>query len=328
MTGQASARLAKDRLAGPPKVAKSGGTPAPKRRVSRASEVKVRRVHRSVEDGYEHELVVGIKASDDARRLAAELAFATARLAELKTEPPGLLADAAVLEDPEEALWTAFLVAYLSPLEGVEDPFAAIADARTPWAGGELPTLGGVELGPRAAYDPRRGTDTLVAYRTRAEKYGGQRALLSAEPSLTPARRFDRAFEQLSLPRFPRVARYEFLLLAGGLGLVDLAPSSLLLANAEPMDPTLLAAKRIFGIGDAINLQRRASALLQAAEVAPAALDLALVNWSRPPGDRITAGSPAVEDPEVLARVESVLGVAEETIEEDVASADEDLGLA
>lgn len=323
VTGQASARLAKDRATASRQPKKSGPGAPPKRRTPRHGELKVRRVHRSIEDGYEHELVVGIKASDDARRLAAELAFATARLAELRSAPPGLLAGAALVDDAEEALWTVFLVAYLSPLEDAEDPFAAVADARTTWASGELPALDGVTPGPRAAHDPRRGADTLVAYRARAEKAGGQVALLSAEASLSPARRFDRAFERLSLPRFPRTPRYEFLLLAGGLGLLDVEPSSLLLAGAEPMDPTLLAAKRIFGIGDAINLQRRASELLQAADVAPAALDLALVNWSRPPGERITAGSAAAEDVAVRDRVAAVLGVADED-DEDAATVDED----
>ncbi|MCW3016483.1 MAG: hypothetical protein JWO02_3575 [Solirubrobacterales bacterium] len=320
MTGQAQARLAKDRLT--PKRKSSGSTPAPasKRRTPRAGALKVRRVHRSVEDGYEHELIPGVRASDDARRLAQELAFATARLTELQVQPPGLLGDARAMPDREEGLWTLFLTAYLSPLEGVDDPFAAITDARTNWAGGELPQLDGVQLGPRAAHDPRRGTDTLAAYRARAEKAGGQEVLLSAEASLTPARRFDRAFERLSLPRFPRAARYEFLTLAGGLELLDVQPSSLLLASAETMDPTLLAAKRIFGIGDAINLQRRASELLQAVEVAPGALDLALVNWARPPGppsDRITAGSQVTEDPAVWARVAGVLGVSDPDEDED-----------
>lgn len=287
----------------------SGSTPTPKRRTPRAGDLKVRRVHRSVEDGYEHELIVGVRASGDALRLASELAFATARLTQLGADPPGLLASALLEDSREEALWTLFLVAYLSPLEEVDDPFGAITAAYVPWAGGELPVLDGVNLGPRAAHDPRRGVDTLAAYRTRASKAGGQEVLLSAEASLTPGRRFDRAFERLSLPRFPRAARYEFLTLAGGLGLLDVQPSSLLLAAAEAMDPTLLAAKRIFGIGDAINLQRRASELLGAVGVAPAALDLALVNWGRPPGERITGGSDAVEDPEVLARVAAVLGV-------------------
>jgi hypothetical protein len=301
--------MAKDRAA--PKPKKTGGAPAPVAR-RRAGDLKVRRMHRSVEDGYEHPLLPGVHASDDARRLAAEFAFASARLAELRSDPPGLLADAALSPDREEGLWTTFLVAYLAPLEDADEPFAAIDVVRTTWASGELPVLDGVELGPRAAHDARRGTDTLEAYRSRAVKAGGQELLLSAEASLTPGRRFDRAFERLSLPRFPRAARYEFLTLAGGLGLLDVEPSSLLLASAEAMDPALLAAKRILGIGDAINLQRRASELLAATEVAPAALDLALVNWGRPPGERITAGSRAGEDLQVRARVAAALGVAED----------------
>ncbi len=310
VTGQAQARMAKDRSAAKPK--KTAGAAPTRRRASRAGDLTVRRMHRSVEDGYEHPLLPGVRASGDARRLADELAFATARLAELREDPPGPLADAAATADREEGLWTAFLVAYLSPLEDTEEPFGVIDAVRTTWASGELPPLDGALLGPRAAHDPRRGADTLTAYRTRAAKAGGQELLLSAEASLTPGRRFDRAFERLSLPRFPRAARYEFLVLAGGLGLLDVEPSSLLLASAEAMDPALLSAKRILGIGDAINLQRRASELLAAAEVRPAALDLALVNWGRPPGERIVAGSLAQEDQAVRARVLAVLGVADD----------------
>ena len=57
-----------------------GPSTAPRRG---GSAVVVKRVARAVEDGYESELVPGLKASGDARRLAAEIAFSTARLAEL-----------------------------------------------------------------------------------------------------------------------------------------------------------------------------------------------------------------------------------------------------
>jgi hypothetical protein len=86
------------------------------------SEVRVRQVARAVGDGYRSELVPGLHAVDDARRLAAELAFAAGRLAELAAAPPGLYAEVASEPDPEEAIWLAFLIAYLSPLEG-GDPF-------------------------------------------------------------------------------------------------------------------------------------------------------------------------------------------------------------
>ena len=87
-----------------------------------------------------------------------------------------------------------------------------------------------------------------------------------------------------------------------------MAPSSLLL-SADPTDATLVAAKRILGIGDAINLQRRASELASETGVPLAALDLAFLNWSRPPDDRITAGSTAPADPDVRERVGRALGI-------------------
>jgi hypothetical protein len=272
----------------------------------------VRRVARAQDDGYANDLVPGLRATADAERLAAEIAWSAARLDELGANPPGLLATAASMEDREEALWLVFLIAYLSPLEDLDDPFEAIASVHTSWASGELPQLDDVELGPRAAHVPGRGPDTLLAYRSRAEKAGGQAVLLSGEAALTPARRFERAFERLSLPRLLRAPRYEFLLLAGGLGLLDVRPSSLLF-GVEAMDPATLAAKRVFGIGDAINLQRRATELTAASDVAPGALDLALVNWARGPEDRITAGSTAVADPAVAELVAATLGLESAT---------------
>jgi hypothetical protein len=148
----------------------------------------------------------------------------------------------------------------------------------------------------------------VVAYRAWAGRAGSQRQALLGDPSWPPQRRFDRAFERLALPGLGRAARFEFLLLCGRLGIVDMEPSSLQLGRET--DATVLAAKRVFGIGDAINLHRRAADLAAAAQVPIAALDLALVNWARPEGERIAAGTPeAVADPELLARLAAVLGV-------------------
>jgi hypothetical protein len=61
------------------------------------------------------------------------------------------------------------------------------------------------------------------------------------------------------------------------------------------MDPTTIAAKRVFGIGDAINLQRRASDLASTVGVPMEALDLALFNWSQGEGGRIAGGAGDVE---------------------------------
>jgi hypothetical protein len=262
---------------------------------------------RAQDDGYDGWAVPGLRATIEAQRLADEIAFAAARLQELRSAPPGLYAEAAAAGG-EEGLWLAFLIAYLSPVEDGE-PFAGIARARTSWATGELPDLEGVPLGPRAGHGPARGLATLTAYRAHAERSGSQAAALAAgESSLTPQRRFDRAFERLSLPGLRRAPRYEFLVVAGALGLLEAEPSSLLL-GADPTDPTVLAAKRILGIGDAINLGRRASELAAEAGVPIAALDLAFLNWARPEDDRITAGSTAQADPAVRAQVGRVLGV-------------------
>jgi hypothetical protein len=247
---------------------------------------------RAADDGYEHDLVPGLRATAEATRLADEIAFAAARLERLATDPPGLYAEIARLAragDVEEAAWLAFLVAYLSPVEGA-DAFASIERARVPWATGELPDLEDVEPGPRTAHDPRRGTATLAAYRAWAQRAGSQTAAYAGEASWTPQRRFERAFERLALPGFPRGARYELLVLLGSLGVLDIRPWSLHLVDA--MDPATIAAKRVFGIGDALNLQRRATELAVAAGVPIEALDLALVNWARPEAQRITGGVP------------------------------------
>jgi len=264
-----------------------------RRTVRAAGDLRVRRMARAADDGYENDLVPGLRATVEAARLADELAFATARLEQLRTDPPGLYADVALAGDPEEATWLAFLIAYLSPLETPE-PFSVIDAARTTWASGELPDLDYAETGPRSAHDPTRGTKTLEAYRAWARRAGSQAAGFAGEPSWTPQRRFERAFERLALPGFGRGPRYELLVLLGTLGVFDLSPWSLHLT--EPMDPTTVAAKRVFGIGDAMNLQRRASDLATAAEVPIEALDLALLNWPAPEGERVTAGARDVDD--------------------------------
>ncbi len=61
-------------------------------------------------------------------------------------------------------------------------------------------------------------------------------------------------------------------------------------------DLATVAAKRLFGIGEPIHLERRAQALAEAMAVPVEALDLALANWGA--GERATLGAP----PEVLDR--------------------------
>ncbi len=287
---------------------RSGGTSTGRSR-GHTSGVVVKRMARAVEDGYESELVPGLKASGDARRLAAELAFATARLAELAADPPGLYAEAALAEDLEESLWLAFLIAHLSPLAGEDDAFATIAAARTTWASGEIPSLGeGAVLGPRTTVDPKQPERTLTAYRGWAPRHGGsQAASLSGDDNWSAERRFQRVFERLSLPGFPRAGRFELLVSLGRLGLVDVSPPDLQLGEAS--DGAVLAAKRVFGIGERFLMERRAADLAAEAEIPLDAFDLALFNFGQPESSRATMGSTAEPDPELRERVERVLGV-------------------
>jgi len=281
--------------AAPTRTAGSGTRPG------RSSAVRVRQLHQAADDGYRSELATGIKATEDAERLATELAFATARLAELAADPPGFYADIVTLDDAEEALWLAFLTAYVCPLPDEEDPFADVRGAHVPWESGEMPRLD-VKRGPRGAVDPATGERTILAYRAWVKRAGSQQAAIAGEPSWTPERRFDRSFERLALPGLGRDQRYEFLVSLGRLGLVDVRPSSLQFGDGD----TTIAAKRVFGIGDKILLERRARTLVDAVEVPIEALDLALFNWGARGGARATYGSSAVvvdAEREAIARV-------------------------
>ncbi|MEA2183361.1 MAG: hypothetical protein QOF69_2546 [Solirubrobacteraceae bacterium] len=257
----------------------------------------------AADDGYRSQLVAGLKASADAERLATELSFADARLAELAADPPGIYAEIAAEPDPEEALWLAFLTAYLCPTGG-DDPFAAIAAARVPWASGELPNLD-VGVGYRTSRESIDADRTVLAYRAWAQRAGSQQAAFAGEAAWTPERRFDRVFERLALPGFGRPGRYELLVSLGRLGSVDLRPSSLQFTD----DATTVAAKRVFGIGDKMLLERRARDLADALELPIEALDLALFNWAAPAAGRVTYGSRAVIDEGEREAIGEVLGV-------------------
>jgi hypothetical protein len=263
-------------------------------RTARSSAVRVRQLAQAGDDGYRNELVPGVKATADAERLAAELAFAAARLEEFADDPPGLYADIVTIDDAEEALWLAFLIALLCPPEGVDDPFASIRAAHVPWGSGELPRLDVVH-GPRSQVsDPASGEKTVLAYRAWAQRAGGQQAAFVGESAWAPQRRFDRVYERLSLPGFGRGGRYELLVSLGRLDVIEAQPGALKFTD----DATTLAAKRIFGIGDTVLLERRTLALAEAVEVPIEALDLALHNWgARSPAERATYGSQVeVED--------------------------------
>ena len=289
------------------KRAASGAAPVRSRaagaRTGRAGAVRVRQMVQAADDGFRSDLAIGLKASADAERLADELAFAAARLAELAADPPGVYAEIGAETDADEALWLAFLTAYLQPTQD-DDPFAGIRAAHVPWASGEMPDIG-VARGPRSSHDPAAGERTVLAYRAWAQRSDGQKAAFAGETSWTPERRFDRLFERLALPGFTRAGRYELLVSLGRLGVADLRPSVLQFTD----DATTTAAKRVFGIGDRLLLERRARDLADAVELPIEALDLALHNWGAAAATRATMGSAAVVASGDRDAIAAVLGV-------------------
>jgi hypothetical protein len=229
--------------------------------------------------------VPGLKSTEEARRLAEEVALAATRLRLLASDPPGLYAEVArSADDLEERTWLAFLIAYLYPLER-QEPFAAIAAVRTSWESAEQLRLEAVETGPRAAHDAARGLETVQAYRAWARRAGSQEQAFRGEPGWAAERRFTRVYERLALPGLHRDARFELLVSLGALGLYELRPPNLALGGT---DEVTVAAKRALGIGEPLVLERRAGQLAEACSVPLAALDLGLYNWER--GERVTAG--------------------------------------
>ena len=215
-------------------------------RGQRADGLRVRREGRETEDGYASPLVPGLRASADARRLADEIAFSSARLAALASEAPGALRPRRRRgrgRRSARASWECFIAAYLSPSEG-ESPFAGIeavlAAAPAPGAAtselGEL--LDTVPRGPRSSHRPGSGARTLQAYAQWAERGGGQEAAFTGDAGWSPERRFARLFERLALPGLSRAARYELLVTLGRLGIHDLRADSLQLGTGRGPVPT------------------------------------------------------------------------------------------
>ena len=169
-----------------------------------------------------------------------------------------------------------------------------------PWAGGAAPQLDGIPTGPRTAHDPARGVATPEAYRAWAARSGSQAAAFAGEAHWSAERRFKQAFERLALPGFHRAARFDLLVTLGRLGRADVRPGELRLGGGDAVTTT---AKRTFGIGDTLLLERRAAELAEACEVPLASLDLALENLGRPAGERLALGaSPGALDEAVRSR--------------------------
>ena len=244
--------------------------------------VRVRRLARGAEDGYRSPLVPGLKSSEDAERLAEEIAFSAARLLLMEQVALGEAADDV---DP---IWREIA----APGE---------VKSRTELA------IRHVLEGPRGLNSSTRIEEATAGIEAWGARQGSIEQAFTGERSWTPERRFERTFERLGGVRgLDRDTRYELLTLLGRLGVYELRADRLFLSGENE---ATWAAKRALGIGDPLLLERRAGELAQACRVPVEALDLALHNWGS--GTRITGGLPedAEADAVVLERAQSALGL-------------------
>ena len=291
-TEQRSAGSRPQRGSQPARGARTGASGG-RGRSGTAGGMTVRRVARDQDDGFQSSLVPGLRSSAQARRLADEVAFASARCDLLTTDPPGLYAELADAGgDVEQRSWLAFQIAWLSPLAS-DDPFAAIVASRTRWDPDDAvaPDPTHAQTGPRGTYDPAARARTADAYRAWAARAGSQASAFGGESSWSAERRFDRVYERLALPGIDRAVRFDLLVTLGCTGVYELNANSLHLGGA---DVVTLAAKRILGIGDPLLLERRAGELAAALGAPLQALDLGFFNWER--RERWTAGAPAATE--------------------------------
>lgn len=266
-----------DRLGGTARSAAKGRTGrAAERTRAAANAVKVRRLERGVDDGYVSTLIQGVRSSADAARLADELAFAATRLDRLAQDPPDRFA---TIVDPagdiEERTWAA--------VQWAVDPDGT----PVPWSSGE----------------------GLEPYRAWAGRAGSQAAAIAGEGHWTATRRFERIFERIgALGVLDRDQRYELLVLLGCLGLYELEAGRLFPSGENE---TTWAAKRAFGIGDPLLLERRAADLAEACHVPLAALDLGLANWGAGSTARTGRGveDDMVPDPDRVTAARAALAV-------------------
>lgn len=246
------------------------------------SALRVRRMARGVEDGYRSPLVPGLKSSEDAERLAEEIAFSATRLALMEQVASG---DTAAEGDQS---WREIMA------PGDLSDRTLLAFER-------------VLHGPRGLRPGDRFEDVLEGFETWGARAGSLASAFTGEASWTPERRFERLFERLGGVRgLSRDIRFELLTLLGRLGVYEMRAGRLFLSGENE---ATWAAKRALGIGDPLLLERRAGELAQACGAPLEALDLALHNWGS--GVRLSGGlaDDAGPDEALLEQARSALGL-------------------
>lgn len=280
-------RVARERSPRSGAASRTGRTGRDGRRGTGNAGLRVRRLARGADDGFNSPLLLGLRSSEDADALARELAFSAWRLELMRAVAAGDRPPAV----PE--IWSQIAGhGDAATAEGIEERTALAFR----W----------VVEGPRGVGGADRAGEALAAYGSWVARAGSQVAAFTGEPGWTPERRFERIFERLGFGRLGRDTRFELLTLLGHLGVYQLRAGRLFLVGEN--EPTW-AAKRALGIGDPLLLERRAVELAEACELELEALDLALRNWGA--GARLDVGLPldAVGDESVLERVRAALGL-------------------
>ncbi|HWD68891.1 MAG TPA: hypothetical protein VG293_01780 [Solirubrobacteraceae bacterium] len=243
--------------------------------------VRVRRMARGAEDGYRSPLVPGLKSTEDAERLAEEIAFAATRLSLMEQ------------------------VAAADPVNDVSPAWREIAAAGDIEARTNLALMHVLD-GPRGLNSGNRES-VLAGVEAWGARQGTIDSAFMGDPSWTPERRFERLFERLGGVRgFSRDTRYALLTLLGRLGVYELRAGKLFPSGENE---TTWAAKRALGIADPLLLERRAAELAGACGVPVEALDLAFHNWGS--GTHLTDGLADDPGPDevLLERARRALGI-------------------
>ena len=264
-----------------PRTAREPRTARPGATRTGSGSVKVRKLARGVEDGYRSALVPGIKSSQDAERLAEELAFAATRLALMEQVAAG----------------------------------GDVGEVSAAWR--EIAAPGDVHLRTRLAIqhvlEGPRGLEAsdrdaaIAGLEAWGDRQGSLPVAFQGDPTWTPERRFERLFERLGGVRgLSRDVRYGLLTLLGRLGVYEIRAGKLFPSGENE---ATWAAKRALGIGDPLLLERRAADLAAACGVPIEALDLGLHNWGS--GAHIADGlaEDAEPDAELLERTRGALGL-------------------
>ena len=227
-----SRELAAERAAARPRAARRARAPArsaPSDAAGAPPASSRARVARAADDGYRNPLVPGLRATADAERLAAALAWADARL-----EPPG--PHPAVAEEPDRGGGDlARVPARARPARRAR---AARGDRRL-----------APELGERRAPDiPGADPRTVPAYRAWAERAGAQAAAFLGEPGVVARAALRRAPSSASrCPGCGRGARYELLITLGAAGVCDVAADALHIGKSRRRDDARRQARARLG---------------------------------------------------------------------------------